>query len=68
MKDYLGNEIEIGDTVVFCAPHYRFLTKGIVIKETPQKIVIEYSNGWNYCKPSVTTYRIEPKHTVKVNV
>ena len=43
-KDYLKNEIGIGDEVIFCELNYRELTEGIVIKITPQKVRIKYTN------------------------
>lgn len=50
MKDYFGQELEIGDRVAFYAPGYRSFTTGTVIKFTPQQIRVEYVNTWNYGK------------------
>lgn len=47
-KDFLGNEIKVGDTVAFAAPQYRHLTTGKVIKITPKKVRVEFVNNWNY--------------------
>lgn len=42
MKDYLGNELEVGDQVVFVRLNYRDLMKGTIIKLTPKMVRI----GW----------------------
>ena len=46
--DFLGNKIEIGDTVIFEAPHYRDFCVGKVITKAPKSCQIEYINNWNY--------------------
>lgn len=40
MKDFLGNELEVGDEVVFMQINYRSLVKGVVDRFTPQKVWI----------------------------
>ena len=42
MKDFLGNELGIGDGVVFMQKEYRNFLKCIVIKMTPKMIVISH--------------------------
>lgn len=43
MKDFLGNTIEVGDTVIFSLPRYRYtLVKGVVLKITKCCFFIEY--------------------------
>lgn len=42
MKDSIGNELAIGDKVVFLAPHYRTLKSGHVKGFTTKMVVIEY--------------------------
>lgn len=37
-KDFLGNPLEVGDTVVFCQLNSRSLKKGIVQKITPKTV------------------------------
>ena len=45
MKDFLGNTIEVGDTVIFTLPNYRYtLTRGVVTKITNCFFFIEYIN------------------------
>lgn len=67
MKDFLGNDLEIGDTVVLTAPSYRMFTKAKIIAFTPQKVRVEYNNTWNY-GPSgyIQTYLAEPYFLIKV--
>jgi hypothetical protein len=50
MKDYFGNELNIGDQVAFYAPDYRMFTTGTIIKFTPQQVRVSYLNTWNYGK------------------
>lgn len=47
-KDFLGNQIDIGDTVIFEAPKYRDFAIGKVITKAPKSCQIEYINDWNY--------------------
>lgn len=47
-EDFLGNKINIGDTVIFEAPGYRSFTIGEVITKAPKSCQIEYTNDWNY--------------------
>ena len=42
MRDFLGNEFEVGDQVVFMQLSYRNLVKGKVIKETSQMCTIQH--------------------------
>ena len=48
MKDYFGQDLEIGDEVAFYAPSYRQFTTGTIIQFTPQQVRVEYTNDWNY--------------------
>jgi hypothetical protein len=47
MKDYLGNDIEVGDIVVTQFDHYRSLRKALVVKLTPtgMKVVFFSRDG-----------------------
>lgn len=67
MKDFLGQELAIGDTVVLTAPNYRMLIKAKVIALTPMKVRVEYNNTWNF-GPSgfISTYLSEPAFLVKI--
>lgn len=46
--DFLGNKINIGDSVIFEVPNYRDFTIGTVITKAPKSCQIEYINDWNY--------------------
>lgn len=48
MQDFFGNELLIGDKVAFMAPGYRNMIMGKIIKFTPQKMLIEFTNHYNY--------------------
>jgi hypothetical protein len=45
MRDFLGNELEIGDEVIGVLPNYREFVRGFVIAFTPQRVRIEYQTG-----------------------
>jgi predicted Mrr-cat superfamily restriction endonuclease len=42
MKDYLGNEINLGDEVILVKPSYREFVIGIVTKITDKTAFIDY--------------------------
>ena len=41
-KDFLGNVLKVGDTIVFMIPNYRSLASGKIIKLNDKKLTIEY--------------------------
>lgn len=47
-RDFLGNQINIGDKVIFEAPRYRDFVIGTVISKAEKTCQIEYINDWNY--------------------
>ena len=47
-KDFLGNEINIGDRVIFEAPIYRSFAIGTVVTKAEKTCQIQYINNWNY--------------------
>jgi len=47
MKDFLGQELELGDTVVTTAKNYRLLVKATIVAFTPKQVRLEYKNTWN---------------------
>ena len=49
MKDYLNNNVRMGDTVVFVEIDYRGLMKGKVIRITRKKVVIAHEKT-NTCR------------------
>ena len=46
-KDFLEQELNIGDEVVFITPGYRDFSKGPIIKITDKMVFIEKSSSWN---------------------
>ena len=48
MKDFLGNELNVGDTVVFSIPHYHGLAKGRITKFAPKMVVLDVANGYGH--------------------
>lgn len=69
MRDFLGNELQIGDFVAFTRPGYRGLCVGKILAFTPKSIRVEYTNNWNYSDGKVDTfltstsgvYKVDPK-------
>ena len=45
--DFLGNEIKVGDEIVFIRKRYRRFEKGKIIKISKQKAIIEYIEIFN---------------------
>lgn len=43
-KDFVGNELEIGDNVVVVEPYYRNLVTAVVVKVTPKGASVTYSS------------------------
>lgn len=42
MKDFLGNELNIGDTVVMIQPRYRELVKATILRFTDHYVFLKY--------------------------
>jgi hypothetical protein len=39
-QDFLGNVLEVGDTVVFTQLGYRNFSKGVLLKLTPKTLIV----------------------------
>lgn len=63
MKDFIGNELALGDFVAFTRPGYRDLTLGKIIKFTPKKIRLSYTSYYG----SDETHAIDSTYVVKLN-
>ena len=48
IKDFLGRELEIGDSVIVIAPGYRNFVLARVIHFTPMQVRVSFMNTWNY--------------------
>jgi len=67
MKDFLGKELNIGDTVVLIAPNYRHLVKAIIYAFTPMQVRVEYYNTWNHDHPGLVKQFLQsPSQLIKV--
>lgn len=64
--DKLGNQLYLGDKVVFIAPGYRTLVVGEIITFNKSMITIEYVNDWNYCDGRTETLRQKPDQVIKI--
>ena len=62
MKDFLGNELNIGDEVVFVQLGYRNLLKGHITKMTEKTILISHDKT-NTCS---TETKQTPSQVVKI--
>lgn len=66
MKDYFGQELNVGDRVAFVARNYRMLITGTVRALTAKRVRIDYINTWNFGpegRPDETI--IEPLNCIK---
>jgi hypothetical protein len=50
MKDIIGQDIEIGNMVVFNPPQYKGLTTGKIIGFTPKMVKIEFDKSYTGSK------------------
>ena len=48
MKDFLGNELKVGDEVVFTQLNYRSLKRAKIIKITAQKVRLKWEEERTY--------------------
>lgn len=48
MKDFLNNELAIGDYIAFTESGYRNLLEGVIIKFTPKKALIAFNRSISY--------------------
>lgn len=70
MKDFIGQELAIGNRVAFTAPQYRHLCQGTIKAFTPTKVRVEYINTWNFGKGNTRTteYLSEPDFLIRIFV
>lgn len=65
MKDFLGNELNVGDEVVYANMNYRKLGKAIVISFTKFYVNIEYDNT-DFSSNRTSKTRQLPEQLVKI--
>lgn len=63
MKDYNGDEIKVGDKVIFIMAYYRDLVEGTVYKITPKKVRI--NNIFPLGRPNAETIRFGSQVVLK---
>lgn len=44
MKDFIGNELNVGSIIAFIEPGYRNLVKGTIIAVTAKRVKVEIHN------------------------
>lgn len=52
MVDVLGNEVEVGDKVLFIPNHYKELLIGTITNVTSVRVKIKFSKSSSYIKAS----------------
>lgn len=55
-RDFLGNELKVGDDVVFMLIGYRDLRRGTIVKMTPKKCRIKHSQTSMYHMETLQFY------------
>jgi hypothetical protein len=66
MKDFIGQDLMVGDTVAFSNLSYRNLEKGVIDSFTPKKIRIKYTdNRWGI-KHENSFYLADPCIVVRI--
>jgi len=63
MKDFLGAELHIDDTVVMIRPHYRELVKATIVKFTDKFVFVKYKLHFG---ESYETVKQTPDQLIKV--
>ena len=64
MKDFLDNELAIGDEVVATPKNYRGLVRAQIVAFTPQQVRVKYLNTWNYGAPGREENFLTPPNTL----
>ena len=64
MKDILGKDLNVGDTVIIIVPNYRELAKGIIIRFTKQYVFVQYET--RMYKGQILEIKQRPDQLVKI--
>jgi hypothetical protein len=68
MKDFLGRELELGDSVIVVAPGYRHFVLARVIHFTPKQVRVSFMNTWNHSGDGYYTELLQgPSQLTKVD-
>lgn len=62
MRDFIGQELEVGDVVAVTPKDYRGLVKATVAAFTPKQVRLQYFNHYNY----LIEYLTPPNSVVKI--
>ena len=62
MKDFLGNELNVGDNVVCIVSGYRGFTKAKILSISAKRIRVIYPSLWKLCNDKVVT--LDPVYNV----
>ena len=74
MKDFLGRELNVGDTVVFSIPHYHGLEMAHIHHFAKKMVVLDVVNSYSGIKPMSEASKYDkalcryPEDCVKVEV
>lgn len=69
MKDFLGQDLEVGDVVAVTEPNYRSLIRATVVRFTPKRVVLQYFENRqlrDYTTPPNFVIKIPKKGTENV--
>lgn len=66
MKDFLDQELEVGDHVILILPGYRELVSGVVLRFTKCFAIVLYRRPWGGVRDGNTEIKQNPKQLVKV--
>lgn len=58
-KDFLGQELQVGDKVVCLHKWYRELAEAEIVKIMPAMIRVKYNTGWSYTTHPCNTVKIQ---------
>lgn len=67
MKDFLGQSLNIGDSVIMIAPNYRHFVRAKVTQFTTKQVRVAYMNTWHYAEPGYPTELLQqPNQLTKI--
>jgi hypothetical protein len=61
MRDFIGQELEVGDLVAVTVPNYRSLMKATVARFTPKRVVLQY-----FERSTLHEYTTPPNFVIKI--
>jgi hypothetical protein len=61
MKDFIGQELAIGNVVAVTEPNYRNLVKATILRFTPKRVVLQFFEG-----TTLREYTTPPDFVIKI--